>query len=592
MLVPLPTPAVDILLSLSLAGSVLLLVISVGVRRSFEFLDFPTLLLMTTLFRLSLNIQTTRLILSQGDAGRVIDAFATLVVRNELVVGLVMFAIITGVQYLVIARGSERVAEVAARFALDALPGHQGAIDADLRSGALTPRQAAARRERLVEQSNFYGAMDGAVRFVKGDAIVGLVIIFVNILGGLAMGLSRGEGSMGEVLDFYGRLAIGDGLLAQLPALFVSLSAGVLVARVDRNQRAPAGVPAWLDPAMLVIPAALLFGLAMVPGMPRVAFSATAFGLIVTALWLNLRRSSGAKVSAPAPEHVYIRISQDLAEQLDGQSRFVDALHERCALALGIEMPRFVTATESRAEPGRLRVIYGRRLLLDTRVANDDVSTLVVAIYRAIMSHAPMFLDLQTVDHLLERARVESPAPVREALARISVVDLLQLMRGFLRERISLPPLSILLEVVSCDRRFGEDSERDRWVEIARQATASIWIHDIVSQPETLHWLRPSPLVCEYLQDHVVRGLGGLRLTLTQRELSLWHAHLTSCRGDPQGPHALILTTPRLRPVLALLTARLHPQLPVLSTAELAAAGIEIPRASIREFEGPDTLEL
>jgi type III secretory pathway component EscV len=168
MLVPLPTAAVDLLLSLSLAGAVVLLVASLAVRRSVELLGFPGLLLLLTLSRLALNVATTRLILSQADAGRVIDAFAGLVVRGDLVVGAVMFAVITAVQYLVIARGSERVAEVAARFALDGLPGEQAAIDADLGAGAISGEEAARRRAALLERSNFYGAMDGAARFVKG----------------------------------------------------------------------------------------------------------------------------------------------------------------------------------------------------------------------------------------------------------------------------------------------------------------------------------------------------------------------------------------------------------------------------------------
>ncbi len=594
MLVPLPTAIVDLLLSLSLAGAILLLVISVGVRRSVEFIDFPTLLLVTTLFRLALNIQTTRLILSQGDAGRVIDAFATLVVRNELIVGVVMFAIITGVQYLVIARGSERVAEVAARFALDALPGHQGAIDADLRSGALTPRQAAQRRERLVEQSNFYGAMDGAVRFVKGDAIVGLFIIVVNIMGGLAMGLRRGEGSVAEVLDFYGRLAIGDGLLAQLPALFISLAAGVLVARVDRNQRTHRrSVPPWFDPAMLVIPAVLLFGLALVPGMPRVAFSATAGGLIVAALWFNLRRSQrAAPVGEQLPDDVYIRVGSGIAAELDGP-RVFEALRDRCSATLGLEMPRFRMLTEHRSAPGSLRVTYGRRVLLDTVEAEIDVSTILVASYRAIMSQATCFLDLQTVDHMLEQARVQTPATVREALTRVSVVDLLELMRGFLQERLAILPMPVLLEVVACDRRFADANERGRWLEITRLATAGIWVRELVSRPENLRWLRPSPLVSEYLGDCTVRGVAGLRLTLTPGERARWHAHLTEQRGDIQGPHAIVLTTPRTRPAFAHLTRGLHPQLPVVSTAELLAAGIELPTGdALHEFGGPPGIEL
>ncbi len=213
MLVPLPTAAVDLLLSTSLAASLLLLVAGLAVRRSTDFLGFPALLLLVTLSRLALNVATTRLILSQADAGRVVDAFAGLVVRGDIVVGAVMFAVITAVQFLVIARGSERVAEVAARFALDGLPGQQAAVDADLRAGAISAEEAARRRGALLERSRFYGAMDGAARFVRGDALAGLAITAINLVGGVAVGSLRHGLALGESLALYGRLTVGDGLM-------------------------------------------------------------------------------------------------------------------------------------------------------------------------------------------------------------------------------------------------------------------------------------------------------------------------------------------------------------------------------------------
>jgi type III secretion protein V len=296
VLVPLPTPLVDLLLSISLAGAVLLLVASLGVRRSADFLGFPALLLLVTLYRLALNVSTTRLILSQADAGRVVDAFASIVVRDDLVVGGVMFAIISVIQYIVIARGAERVAEVAARFALDGLPGHQQAIEADLRAGLCSPAEAARRRAELVERSSFYGAMDGAIRFVKGDAIAGLAITAINLAGGVAIGMARMGLSLGEALELFGRLTIGDGLLAQIPALLVSLAAGVLVSRVDDGSPHRTGLR-WLDPAMLLVPATLLLLLALVPGMPSLAFATTATALVTGALVL------AARVARARPPH-------------------------------------------------------------------------------------------------------------------------------------------------------------------------------------------------------------------------------------------------------------------------------------------------
>ena len=340
LLVPLPTAAVDLLLSMSLAAALLLLVASLAVRQRAELLAFPSLLLLVTLSRLALNVATTRLILSQADAGKVIDAFAGLVVRGDIVVGAVMFAVITAVQFLVIARGSERVAEVAARFALDGLPGQQAAIDADLKAGAISAEEAARRRSALLLRSDFHGAMDGAVRFVRGDAIAGLAITIINLAGGVAVGTIRHGMEIGASLELYGRLTVGDGLLAQIPALLVSLAAGVLVTRVDEAAALRRRALAWLEPAMLAVPAALLTGLALVPGMPRLAFIATATGLVCAGLWLAAREPEEAPEEPTAA--IELRVAGAGPETLRVLRPSLVALRRRCATALAIDLPAFV----------------------------------------------------------------------------------------------------------------------------------------------------------------------------------------------------------------------------------------------------------
>src|SRR6187455_1835283 len=232
MVVPLPTAVLDLLLASNLAFSVAVLLVSLYVTDGLKIAAFPTLLLITTLVRLALNVSSTRLILLQANAGEVIRSFGLFVVRGNYVVGAVIFLILTIIQFVVIAKGSERVAEVGARFTLDAMPGKQMAIDAELRSGAIDGVTARARRHTLARESQFYGAMDGAMKFVKGDVIASLLITVVNILGGLAIGIGqRGLGA--EVaLKRYGLLTIGDGLVSQIPALVLSTAAGVLVTRV------------------------------------------------------------------------------------------------------------------------------------------------------------------------------------------------------------------------------------------------------------------------------------------------------------------------------------------------------------------------
>lgn len=586
VLVPLPTPLVDLLLSMSLAASVLLLVAALLVRRTTDFLSFPTLLLLVTLYRLALNVSTTRLILSQADAGRVIDAFAGVVVRDDLLVGGVMFAIITIVQYLVIARGSERVAEVAARFALDGLPGHQAAIDADLRAKVISPREAAARRARLGERSNFYGAMDGAMRFVKGDAVVGLAITAVNLVGGLAIGSFRHGLDVGASLDTYGRLTIGDGLLAQLPALLTSLAAGVLVSRVDREGEARASLAGWLDPAMLLVPAVFLVVMALVPGMPALAFVTTAVALLTVALILSARDDARRPVR---PLDDGPRIEARLgAKDDDGERSLERALAEvriRCSEALRMPIPEIDLVLEPHTPEGRLEVVLDDRRLVRSAVptgsGRDDA--VVLAVFRAVMDHAGTLVDLQDIDRAIDETRANHPAVVERALERVGVVDLLGIVRGLLRERIPLPPMRTLLSAIVDAPRPESALEKAESIEWVRQRLAPLWLQDVIDAVERLgppRWVRPDPELEDELLDHEVLGVHGRRTRLAAEERAQWVARLTSRPSDAAtaGP-LVVLTSPRARPIVADVLAGVTPHVPVLSTAELDAAGIAVPSA-------------
>ncbi|HEX4459066.1 MAG TPA: flagellar biosynthesis protein FlhA, partial [Polyangia bacterium] len=236
LIVPLPTPLLDLLLTLNLAVSVALLLVAVWSSRTLELSTFPTLLVLTTLYRLSLNVSSVRLILLQANAGRVIHAFGAFVVRGDYVVGFAVFLILTIVQYVVISRGAERVAEVAARFTLDAMPGKQLAIDADLRAGAVDANEARKRRNELSKEAQLYGALDGAMRFVKGDAIAGLLILAISLVGGLIIGVVRHNLPIGDAARVYTLLTVGDGLVSQLPALLISTAAGLVVTRVASDE--------------------------------------------------------------------------------------------------------------------------------------------------------------------------------------------------------------------------------------------------------------------------------------------------------------------------------------------------------------------
>src|SRR5580692_4819439 len=273
MIVPLPTWVLDLLISTNLSCAVAVLLAVLYVPDAIGIATFPTLLLLTTLLRLSLNVASTRLILLQANAGEVIKAFGNMVVRGNYVVGAVVFLVLTTIQFVVIAKGSERVAEVGARFVLDAMPGKQMAIDAELRSGSIDGTEARRRRRLLQRESQFYGAMDGAMKFVKGDVVASLIIVVVNILGGLAIGVAMKGMPAVDALKRYGLLTIGDGLVTQIPALVLSTSAGVLVTRVASEQ-AETPLGAELTRQLLGVPKALgaasvfVTLLGLVPGLP------------------------------------------------------------------------------------------------------------------------------------------------------------------------------------------------------------------------------------------------------------------------------------------------------------------------------------
>jgi type III secretion protein V len=301
LIVPMPEVLLDVLLATNLVAAVLILVAAIMSDRALGLSTFPSLLLLTTLCRLSLNVSTTRMILSTGSAGEVVDAFGRFVIRGDVVVGLVLFLVITLVQFLVIAKGAERVAEVGARFTLDAMPGKQMSIDAALRNGAITDEEAQAKRDELGRESQFYGAMDGAMKFVKGDAVAGLVITGINLVAGLALGSVRDHLPIVEALDVYSILTVGDGLISQIPALLITLAAGILTTRVEGKRGSSLGAALGSEllsrPKTLFVGAAFSLAVGAIPGFPLLPFAAIALALVaggrrLRAQELEIRRRS------------------------------------------------------------------------------------------------------------------------------------------------------------------------------------------------------------------------------------------------------------------------------------------------------------
>ena len=303
LFMPLPAVLIDLGLAFSIALSVLILMVALWIQKPLDFSAFPTVLLIATLLRLALNIATTRLILSHGNdgpaaAGHVIAGFANFVMGGNFVIGTIVFVILITVNFLVITKGASRIAEVGARFTLDAIPGKQMAIDADLNSGLIDDKEATRRRRELEEESAFFGSMDGASKFVRGDAIAGIIITAVNVFGGIVIGVTQHDMALGHAADVFTKLSVGDGLVTQIPALIVSLAAGLLVSKGGTRGSAEKAIFSQLGnyPRALMVAAAVMGMLALAPGLPLVPFAVLG-GILGTVAYIIPKRRAEVKAA-------------------------------------------------------------------------------------------------------------------------------------------------------------------------------------------------------------------------------------------------------------------------------------------------------
>lgn len=393
MIVPLPAIMLDLALTLSLTLSLLILLVAIYTDRSLDFSIFPSLLLMTTLFRLALNVATTRLILTNGHngsgaVGQVIEAFGHFVVGDSYVIGFVVFVILVVINFIVITKGSGRVAEVAARFTLDAMPGKQMSIDADLNAGLISETEARQRRKDIEKEADFYGAMDGASKFVRGDAIAGIIITLVNVIGGLLIGVFQRDLDLATAAKTYTMLTIGDGLVSQIPALIISTAAGIVVTRNSSSQNLGQEMAGqlFLKPRAVAIVAAIVVVFGLIPGLPTFPFFFMG-ATLGTVAWLINKfneekafKETAAKEEAarkPQKENIESMLPLDLVELEVGYGLInivesdqsgdllerIVSIRKQFALDMGIVVPSVHIRDNLQLQPGEYRVlIKGNRV--------------------------------------------------------------------------------------------------------------------------------------------------------------------------------------------------------------------------------------
>jgi len=503
MILPLPNVVLDTLVATNIVVGVMLVLMGIYINTAVQFSAFPSVLLISTLFRLSLSVATTRMILLKGDAGSIIDTFGELVAGGNVVVGLVVFLIITLVQFLVIAKGAERVAEVGARFTLDAMPGKQMSIDSDLRSGLIDKIEARAKRRELELESKLHGSMDGAMKFVKGDAIAGIVIIIINLLGGLAIGVFQLDMSAGDAMSKYSILTIGDGLVAQIPALLGAMSAGLIVTRVtdgtadkhlgDSIQKQMTSIP-----RVLLVAGAMCLLFALVPGFPASVFIGLGFMLgLAGAMLVPAMRSRINRVSQPTFDTVLQR-----KESPDSDIVKTHSLGAQQAVPILLELP-IECADRSQDEvfqstlDGMLQELQQRSGLsfpviqfhwhrMDTQewrlyiyevpVVQDTISDgnpanqVAARCAEALRKHATLFFGIQETSVLLSSASVDSPDIVKEALRAIPMQNIATILRKLVEEEVPIRNLRGILEALVQASQHEKDV--DNLVEYSRIALA------------------------------------------------------------------------------------------------------------------------
>jgi len=509
--VPIPPWLLDALLVSSLALATLTLLAALWAKETKQLHAFPVLLLLCTAYRLAINIASTRLILADGYAGQVIDAFAGLVIADDLAVGAAIFSVITLAQFLVVTRGAERTAEVAARFSLDAMPAQQLAIDAERRSGSIASHEAQAQSYALQREAQFYGSMDGSMRFVKGDAIVGILITLLNLFAGCALGITRNAMPWQESLFLFGKLSIGDGLASQVPALLISTAAALVVTR-PRDAENPTSLSASLmttvvgSAAPLACVGVLLLVLGSIPGLPFVPFAATGFATLVAALWLWWRAGATDESDARDSDStrsliIYLPPSGMLRMRFDPRERrrvhdtwrlLSDALHED----LGFRLPPPRWKKDTSLEPHTLSCsIQGlSHHVVQRRRPSSALQAISPALRVALREHAEHFLSVRETERLLMRFAVLQPGLAKEISRSVpSTLRITRILRGLLREQVAITPLAVILEALL--RPDGQEVSLLQQISDARVALGPYLLRPYLSSDGSMPYLRLDPLV-------------------------------------------------------------------------------------------------
>ncbi|WEK46112.1 MAG: flagellar biosynthesis protein FlhA [Candidatus Andeanibacterium colombiense] len=629
---PIPPAALDLAIIVNFGMGLTIMLLTFYVRKPVEFSTFPSLLLVATLYRLSLNVAATRLILTEADAGDVINAIGSYAVQGNFVIGLVVFTILVVVQYVVVTSGAQRVSAVAARFTLDSMPGQQMSIDADLNLGLIDQKQAIARREGLEKEASFYGAMDGASKFVKGDAIAGIIILLINIIAGLIVGVAQMGMEWSEALQRFTLLTIGDGIATQLPALIISIATGIIVTRSSADRELSTEIFRQLasEPRVPLIVMAILALLMLLPGMPKWPI-VLLLGIALFA-WLRVRKlkreaaegleEEGAEEpAAPAQPALEIAFGAKLAEAWGNRRALLleristsRTAHER-TFGIGFPAVRFVESDDlggldyriniygttygtGQVHPDRMLAIAQREnapkiagiagrdpaygiaaTWIETSLAReagnggysviDPETVMITHFVEIVRMEVATLLTRAVTTELLEQLRERQPGLVEELIPNVMAMsDIQRILQNLLRERVSIANLDLIVETLVDVGRTERDPAE--LTERVRQALSTSICNGLRGQNSQLSVLSLDPR----LENRIIAGAGAPEAVALGMEPRLAEQLLRGLAPLAetmmrQGKAPVLLCAGPIRRILLRLTQRSIPQLSVISVDEV-----------------------
>ena len=600
MVLPVPSIVLDALIAINIALSLLMLMLSIYISSALGLSTFPTLIVLTTVLRLSINIATTKQILLHAHAGDIIETFGRLIMGGSLIVGLVVFTVIAVVQFIVISKGGERVAEVAARFNLDALPGKQMAIDADLRAGFIDKQEARHLRQVLAQESQMYGSMDGAMKFVKGDAIAAILIAIVNIVGGVFIGTFVDGMSMTDALARYSLLSIGDGMVSQIPSLLISVAAGVLITRVSGQEDEPSDLATQIgkqvieQPKALFAVSAMMVAFIFVPGFPILPFFILAVIIGVLAWKISARQRKipsfdtaqsleGSIVSGTVPfikdSTIVIPLrllaANNLRQRLSPEALQKAIQNEKDKLRndLGLEFPALqITFVDSLADNKFLVEVqevaaFGGELKPTGENLEVDIAQRIAMV---VKMRPDAFVGTQEINNLVKKAQIQLPDLHEEVMKSIPMQRVLEVLRRLALEGVSLRYLREIYESLLT----WAIRERDNAMlcEYVRIDLGRFICQKFIDERRKMRVITLDAATEEQIRSGIQQGTSGSYLVLApviQQELL--KAIASAIRLFPIGHPVVLLATLETRRFLRKLLAQTMPHIHILSYPELPA---------------------